>query len=62
MNTTEQPVGIVTGASSVLTVPETFPPFSLPRLLRTVFYKAGEKVAILIDLDYPHHGRIGVNC
>src|SRR5246127_3462960 len=38
-----------------LTVPDTFPPFSLSRLLRTVFYpKAGEKVAILIDLDDPH--------
>jgi aminopeptidase len=38
-----------------LTVPDTFPPFSLTRLLRTVFYpKAGERVAILIDLDDPH--------
>jgi aminopeptidase len=38
-----------------LTVPDTFPPFSLPRLLKTVFNpKAGEKVAILIDLDDPH--------
>ncbi len=55
MNTTEQPAGIVTGASSVLTVPDTFPPFSLTRLIRTVFHpKAGEKVAILIDLDDPH--------
>ena len=55
MNTTEQPVAIVTGASSGLTVPDTFPAFSLTRLLRTVFYpKVGEKVAILIDLDDPH--------
>src|SRR6516225_1562309 len=55
MNTTEQPVAIVTGASSGLTVLDTFPPFSLTRVLRTVFYpKAGEKAAILIDLDDPH--------
>jgi aminopeptidase len=41
--------------ASSLTVPDTFPPFSLARLLRTVFYpKAGEKVAILIDLDDPY--------
>src|ERR1700757_3189691 len=38
-----------------LTVPDTFHPFSLARLLKTVFNpKAGEKVAILIDLDDPH--------
>src|SRR6201999_1138376 len=38
-----------------LTVPDTFPPFSLTRLLKTVFNpKAGEKVAILIDLEDPH--------
>jgi aminopeptidase len=38
-----------------LTVPDTFPPFSLARLLKTVFHpKGGEKVAILIDLDDPH--------
>jgi hypothetical protein len=40
---------------SHLTVPKSFPPFSLARLLRTVFEpKAGEKVAILIDLDDPY--------
>ena len=33
----------------------SFPPFSLARLLRTVFNpKAGERVAILIDLPDPH--------
>jgi len=38
-----------------LTVPKTFPPFSLARLLRTVFQpRPGERVAILIDLDDPH--------
>ena len=58
MNTTEQPVAIVTGADSGLTVPDLFPPFSLTRLLRTVFHpKVGEKVAILIDLDDPHQAR-----
>lgn len=37
-----------------LKVPETFPPFSLSRLLRTVFHpKPGERVAILIDLEDP---------
>src|ERR1700751_5453844 len=37
-----------------LTVPDTFPPFSLARLLKTVFNpKVGEKVAILIDLEDP---------
>jgi aminopeptidase len=41
-------------AQPKLTVPDTFPPFSLPRLLKTVFNpKAGERVAILIDLDDP---------
>jgi aminopeptidase len=41
--------------ASSLTVPDTFPPFSLARLLKTVFHpKGGEKVAILIDLDDPH--------
>ncbi len=38
-----------------LTIPDTFPPFSLTRLLKTVFNpKAGERVAILIDLEDPH--------
>src|SRR6202047_5344921 len=38
-----------------LTVPKSFPPFNLARLLRTVFQpKAGERGAILIDLDDPH--------
>jgi aminopeptidase len=38
-----------------LTVPDTFPPFSLTRLLRTVFNpNSGERVAILIDLEDPH--------
>ena len=42
-------------AQTKLTVPETFPPFSLSRLLKTVFNPgAGERVAILIDLDDPH--------
>ena len=42
-------------AQTKLTVPETFPPFSLSRLLKTVFKPgAGERVAILIDLDDPH--------
>lgn len=37
-----------------LKTPETFPPFSLPRLLKTVFHpKPGEQVAILIDLQDP---------
>src|SRR6266446_6126594 len=41
-------------AQSKLIVPDTFPPFSLSRLLKTVFNpKAGERVAILIDLDNP---------
>src|ERR1700747_739060 len=38
-----------------LTVPDTFPPFSLTRLVQTVLHpKAGKKVAILIDLEDPH--------
>jgi aminopeptidase len=42
-------------AQTKLTVPDTFPPFSLSRLLKTVFNpSAGERVAILIDLDDPH--------
>jgi len=42
-------------AKTKLIVPETFPPFSLSRLLKTVFSPdAGERVAILIDLDDPH--------
>jgi aminopeptidase len=42
-------------AQTKLTVPEKFPPFSLSRLLKTVFNpSAGERVAILIDLDDPH--------
>ncbi len=41
-------------AKTKLIVPETFPPFSLSRLLKTVFNpNAGERVAILIDLDDP---------
>jgi aminopeptidase len=37
-----------------LTVPDTFPPFSLKRLLKTVFHpKPRERVAILIDLEDP---------
>ncbi len=35
-------------------IPQTFPPFSLSRLLTTVFQpKGGERVAILIDLENP---------
>lgn len=35
--------------------PRKFPPFSLTRLLRTVFDpKPGERICILIDLDEPH--------
>lgn len=35
-------------------IPERFPPFSLPRLLKTVFHpKPGERAAILIDLQDP---------
>src|SRR5208282_2269058 len=42
-------------AESNLRIPETFPRFSLSRLLRTVFRpKPGERVAILIDLKVPH--------
>jgi aminopeptidase len=41
-------------AQSKLIIPDTFPPFSLSRLIRTVFNPApGERVAILIDLDDP---------
>jgi len=37
-----------------LAIPKTFPPFSLSRLLQTVFDpKPGERVAILIDLENP---------
>jgi aminopeptidase len=47
-----------TVSAANLTVPKSFPPFSLARLLRTVFQpEAGEKVAILIDLDDPHEVR-----
>ena len=42
-------------AKTKLTVPESFPPFSLSRLLKTVFNPtARERVAILIDLDDPY--------
>jgi aminopeptidase len=42
-------------AQTKLTVPESFPPFSLTRLLKTVFNpSAGERVGILIDLEDPH--------
>ena len=35
-------------------IPKTFPPFSLERLLTTVFHpKGGERVALLIDLEDP---------
>jgi aminopeptidase len=41
-------------AQPKLIVPDTFPPFSLSRLLKTVFRPtAGERVAILVDLDDP---------
>jgi hypothetical protein len=41
-------------AETDLKVPETFPAFSLSRLLRTVFRpKPGEQIAILIDLEDP---------
>ncbi len=41
-------------AQPKLTVPDTFPSFSLSRLIKTVFDpRAGERVAILIDLDDP---------
>jgi hypothetical protein len=40
--------------SSVATASRQFPPFSLSRLLKTVFApKGGERVCILIDLDNP---------
>ena len=46
---------MTTIAEASLKVPETFPAFSLSRLLRTVFNpKPGERVAILIDLKDPH--------
>ena len=36
------------------TAPRTFPPFSLTRLLRTVFTpRGGERICVLIDLDDP---------
>jgi aminopeptidase len=42
-------------AETRLWIPETFPPFSLSRLLRTVFRpKPGERIAILIDLNDPY--------
>jgi aminopeptidase len=45
---------MATLSAANLTVPKSFPPFDLSRLLRTVFQPdAGEKVAILIDLDDP---------
>jgi aminopeptidase len=45
---------MTTRAEPNLRVPETFPPFSLSRLLKTVFHpKTGERVAILIDLENP---------
>jgi aminopeptidase len=45
-------------AQTKLTVPEKFPPFSLSRLLKTVFNpKSGERVAILIDLEDPHEAK-----
>src|SRR5258707_15692464 len=38
-----------------LTIPDSFPPFSPTRLLKTVFNpNSGERVAILIDLEHPH--------
>lgn len=41
-------------ASGAVSTPRDFPPFSLSRLLRTVFQpSAGERVCILIDLDDP---------
>ncbi len=41
-------------ALNTLRVPETFPSFSLSRLLKTVFRpRAGERVALLIDLPNP---------
>jgi aminopeptidase len=41
-------------AQPKLIVPDTFPPFSLSRLIKTVFHPTpGERVAILIDLDDP---------
>jgi aminopeptidase len=41
-------------AQPKLTVPDTFPSFSLSRMIKTVFDpRACERVAILIDLDDP---------
>ena len=41
-------------SSSPLTIPTSFPPFDLVRLLQTVFQPAkGEKTCVLIDLDDP---------
>jgi hypothetical protein len=41
--------------AAALTVPDTFSPFSLTRLLKTVFNpNSSERVAILIDLEDPH--------
>ena len=41
-------------SSSSLTIPTSFPPFDLVRLLQTVFEPAkGEKTCVLIDLDDP---------
>src|SRR5260370_20484771 len=41
--------------AAALTVPDHFPPFSLTRLLKTVFNpNSRERVAILIDLEDPH--------
>jgi aminopeptidase len=46
---------MTTVAETKLRIPETFPRFSLSRLLRTVFRpKPVERVAILIDLKDPH--------
>lgn len=49
ISTAAAPATFQTGAG-----PRTFPPFDLARLLRTVFApKAGERVAVLIDLPDP---------
>jgi aminopeptidase len=46
---------MTTIAETDLKVPDTYPPFNLSRLLKTVFDpNAGERVAILIDLEDPH--------
>ncbi len=45
---------LATIPQAAATAPRLFPPFSLSRLLRTVFNpKPGERVCILIDLDEP---------